>query len=162
LLAARVGSRININDLSVISGLSKPTIYAYIDFLEKTYLIRLLQVTSNNADVKTRKQSKLYFVDTGIASINADLSGGAKFENTLCHQLRNYGDLSYFDNQGEIDFILKTSTDVYALEAKENPTPRNKKALATRAERLGVEDYNLVGRYQSAKYDNYLWGGLIG
>ena len=161
VLAARIGSRINVNDLSVITGLDQKTTRTYIDFLEKTYLIRLLSVSSSNPDVITRKQPKLYFVDTGIASQNADLSGGAKFENTLCHQLQRYGNLSYFDNRGEIDFVLDTEHATYALEAKESPTPKDKKELSTRAARLGVADYNLIGRHQVAKYDNYLWGGLI-
>ncbi|MCL2526076.1 MAG: ATP-binding protein [Coriobacteriia bacterium] len=161
VLAARTGSRININDLSIITGLSQSTTRTYIDFLEKTYLIRLLPVSSSNQDVITRKQPKLYFIDTGIASQNADLSGGAKFENTLCHQLQRYGQLSYFDNRGEIDFILTTDQATYALEAKESPTPKDKKELSTRADRLGVPDYNLIGRNHVAKYDNYLWGGLI-
>ena len=161
LLATRVGSRINIAELSVVTGLSQPTVRAYIDFLEKTYLIRLLSVASENTDIKTRKQPKLYFVDTGIANRNADLSGGAKFENTLCHQLQRYGKLSYYDNRGEIDFILTSEISRYALEAKETPVPAHKKSLSTRAAQLGITDFNLVGRYESAKYDNYLWGGLI-
>lgn len=161
LLAARIGSRINIEELSVIVGLSQPTVRTYVDFLQKTYLIRLLPVTSGNRDVKTRKQSKLYFVDTGIASRNADISGGAKFENALCHQLQRYGALSYYDGLGEIDFVLDTGATRYALEAKETPVPAQKKMLHSRAAQLGVPDFNLIGRYKSAKYHNYLWGGLI-
>jgi len=144
-----------------IHKLLKTAQFRKLFFLKKTYLIRLLPVVTENEDIRVRKQSKLYFVDTGIAIHNADISGGAKFENTLCHQLQRYGDLSYYQNTGEIDFILSTETDRYALEAKETPVPTQKKALSRRAARLGISELNLVGRHQSAKYDRYLWGGSI-
>ena len=162
LLAVRVGSKVNVNDLSTITGLSRPTIQSYMEFLEKTYLIRLLPVTSKSSDVKTRKQSKVYFVDTGIAVRNADLSGGNKFENTLCHQLQRYGKLSYYDQKGEVDFILEVSSGKrFALEAKESPLPTHLKSLTIRSAQIDPQAVALIGRNATEKFSNYLWGGSI-
>ena len=162
LLAARVGSKINVNDFSVITGLSRPTIQSYMEFLEKTYLVRFLPVTSKSNDVKTRKQAKVYFIDTGIAVRNADLSGGNKFENTLCHQLQRYGKLGYYDQKGEVDFVLERSnSDYFAFEAKESPVPSHLKSLVTRSAQLNPQAVALIGRNSSEKFKQYLWGGMI-
>jgi predicted AAA+ superfamily ATPase len=159
LLGARVGSRLNIDELSNIIGLSRPTIANYLSFLEQTYLIRLLPAHSRNADVRARLPKKVYFVDTGIANLNADLSGGAKFENTVCHQLIGYGRLAFHnDSDGEIDFVVDGRV---ALEAKETPTGNYLSTLQRRADKLGIARCGLIGRQISERFANYLWGGML-
>ncbi|MDR0950123.1 MAG: ATP-binding protein [Candidatus Ancillula sp.] len=171
LLAERVGNRINVDDLSSVLGCSRVTINSYLEFLEQTYLIKMIPIYSGNKGVSGRKQKKLYFIDTGIAGCNADLSGGQKFENTLCHQLSLLGELTYFnDRDGEIDFILsdynidKTTgknEGVIALEAKQSPTKRYWGPLKTRSSKLEITKFGLVGQRKVAKYHDYLWGGLV-
>jgi uncharacterized protein len=159
LLASRIGSRLNVNEISKITGLSRPTIDSYIEFLEQSYLIRNLRVFSNSTDVQTRNLSKSYFVDTGIANLNADLSGGAKYENTVCHQLSFYGDLNYYTTRdGEIDFILNKEV---AFEVKETPTDTDLGRLTGRGEALNIEKRRLIGKEKSARFNDFLWGGLI-
>ncbi len=165
LLAARIGNKLNSSELANITGLSRTTINSYIDFLEQTYLIRTVPVFSKSADVQSRMLKKLYFIDTGIANINADLSSGSKFENTICHQLSFYGKLSYFSNRdGEIDFILNyldNFSESIAFEVKETPTYQNNKTLERRAASLGIAQFRIIGKEQSAEFNEYLWGGSI-
>lgn len=159
LLASRIGSRININELSSVTGISRPTIDSYIEFLEKTYLIKNLDVYSNSPSVQIRKAGKIYFVDTGIANLNADLSSGGKYENTLCHQLSFYGNLNYYSGrEGEIDFIVDKTI---SIEAKETPTHTDLTKLNTRSANIGIKNTRLIGKEQSAKFNDYLWGGYI-
>lgn len=159
LLARRVGSKINTTDLAEISGMSRPTIDNYLDFLEQTYVIKRVEVFSKSEDVKQRKQGKIYFVDTGIASINADLSGGAKFENTVAHQLSFHGNLNYFESKsGEIDFVLNNEI---AFEVKETPVSKHQKLLQRKSKNLGLEKSRLIGRFKAEKFDDLLWGGMI-
>ncbi|MCL2334713.1 MAG: ATP-binding protein [Endomicrobia bacterium] len=168
LLAVRVGNRINTSELSSITGLSRQTVENYIEFLEQTYLIRTLLAESNSQDVKIRKSRKLYFIDTGIASINADLSGGQKFENTVAAQLSHYGQrIGYYENKdGEIDFILrspigeKTSKSA-AIEAKETPVAADLTALERRSARLNIKNFYIVGRFPTEKFSEYRWGGEL-
>ena len=165
LLAARIGNRINILELSNVSGLSRDTINVYIEFLERTYLIRTIGVESTSEDVKIRNLKKLYFVDNGIAAINADLSSGQKFENALAAQLAGYGELSYYDNgRQEVDFILRPkSGGTIALEAKETPTETDLRTLEfVAASRLKVDDFAVIGRQKSQKFVNYRYGGELG
>jgi uncharacterized protein len=163
LLAARVGSRLNVSEIASITGLTRVTVDNYIQFLEQTYLIRTIPAFSRSTDVQTRLQRKPYFIDTGIANVNADLSSGSKFENTICHQLTFWdGSLSYFDDRdGEIDFIVNNKGKLGAFEVKETATETDYKTLVRRAEKLGITKCRVVGRVPSATFINFLWGGFI-
>ncbi len=163
LLAARVGSRLNVSEIASITGLSRITVDSYIEFLEHTYLIRTVPAFSRSIDVRTRLQKKPYFIDTGIANVNADLSGGSKFENTVCHQLSFWqGKLNYYgDRDGEIDFIVTEKKITSAFGVKETPTEADYKTLARRAEKLGIGTYRLIGREPSETFKKFIWGGFI-
>jgi predicted AAA+ superfamily ATPase len=162
LVGARVGSRLNVDDLSKITGLSRPTVTSYLTFLEQTYLIRMVPAFSASKDVKVRLPKKPYFIDNGIARINADLSGGAKFENMICHQLGFYGNLSFYDSkEGEIDFVLERSGVRYAFEIKETPTDNHLRKLQKLTNKLHLPNAALVGRHSVAKFQNYIWGGEL-
>ena len=161
LLAVRVGSRLNIDELSKITGLSRPTVMNHIAFLEQTYLVRLVPAFSRSPSVRERIPKKVFFVDTGIANINADLSGGAKFENTVCHQLQAYGK-TYFSNVGgEIDFVLTRDKKNIALEVKETPVDSHLKELRKRAAHVQADSLAIVGRNPSAKFHQFIWGGML-
>jgi len=161
LLAARVGSRLNVDELSKITGLSRPTVTSHIAFLEQTYLIRLLPAFSKSPSVRERIPKKVYFVDTGIAGINADLAGGAKFENTLCHQLQALGETCFSSKGGEIDFVLSRGKKVIALEAKETPVDSHLNELRRRSAHIQADSLAIVGRNPSAKFNQYIWGGSL-
>ncbi len=162
LLAARVGNRLNVSELANITGLNRQTIDAYIEFLEQTYLITTIPAYSNSEDVQTRLLKKIYFIDTGIAAINADLSSGSKFENTVRHQLALYTQLSYFsDRNGEIDFIFSYQGRKIGIEVKETPTNTDQDVLSRRANKLQLDTACLIGKEPSARFSKYLWGGLI-
>ena len=61
LVASRVGSKLNVSEIAKIAGITRVTVESYLEFLEQTYLIRLVDVYSNSAAVKTRLQKKPYF-----------------------------------------------------------------------------------------------------
>jgi predicted AAA+ superfamily ATPase len=151
-----------VDELSKIVGLSRPTVSNYLSFLEQTYLIKLVPAFSRSADVRERLPKKVYFVDTGIANINADLSGGAKFENTVCHQLGFFGKLSFYnDKSGEIDFILQKGKESIAIEVKETPINDYLLLAKRRAGKTGISKAGLIGRFESRNFTDCLWGGGI-
>jgi hypothetical protein len=132
----------------------------YIDFFEKTYLIARVPVLSTKADREITKAKKVYFSDTGLANILADLSSGAQFENAVFTQLRHQGTLQYYalKNGREIDFILDGAL---ALESKETPMEADKTALWGLAEQAGAEKQHLIGRHSSPTFTDFVWGGEI-
>lgn len=163
LLASRVGNKLNVTEIANITGLTRVTVDNYIEFLEQTYVIRTISAYSRSADVRTRLQKKIYFIDTGIANINADLSSGSKFENTIFHQLSFWtGQLRYFSNrEGEIDFIFDNGKETGAFEVKETPTAVDYSTLSRRAQKLGITKCRVIGREPSATFSQFLWGGFI-
>jgi len=163
LLAARIGSKLNVTEIASITGLSRVTVDNYINFLEQTYLITTIPAYSMSVDVQTRLQKKPYFIDTGIANINADLSGGSKFENVVRHQLSFWeGKISYFsDRDGEIDFIIDNGRELAAFEVKETPTAADYATLVRRAQKLDITKCRIIGKEPSATFSKFLWGGFI-
>ncbi len=79
VLALRVGNKLDYTKLSQIIGISRPTLAEYLDLLEKTYVIHRLPAYSG-PDKAAALGKKLYFCDNGIASILANPSEGAMFE----------------------------------------------------------------------------------
>ena len=166
ILAQRVGSRIDASKLSRLTGISRPTVMNYLEFLEKTYLIATVKVKVKSPDREIVKAKKLYFVDTGLANYLAELSSGAQFENTL------YGQLSrqtlFLGIEDEVRYYaLKTGQEIdfiyhgLAFEAKERPIEQDLAPLARLAGLAGVDTYRLIGRYATPKFGNYIWGGSI-
>ncbi len=117
LLTARVGSKIEITKIASELGLSRETIYSYLGFLEKTYFIFLLTPYSRSVDSEVRGAKKIYFCDTGLLNYLGKIPSGVNFENVVFQNLRNYGDLNYYQKYKgpEIDFILNKKT---AFEVK--------------------------------------------
>ncbi len=123
LLAKRVGQKLDIQRISQELGVVRHTIYEYLEFLAGTYFIFLLPALGK-VDVAQRKQKKAYFIDCGFFCFLEPLSSGSIFENAVYLQLRNLGEIFYFqNNKGEIDFVVNSSSEgKLAFEVKEHAT----------------------------------------
>ena len=66
--AARTGQVLNISELAKDCGVSSPTAQKWLSILERAYIIRTVQPYYNNLTSRVRKASKIYFLDTGLAS----------------------------------------------------------------------------------------------
>lgn len=163
LLALRIGNKLDITKLASATGLSRPTINQYLELLEKTYLIARLPAYAGG-DKPVALGRKLYFCDNGIASILAQPGEGALFENAVFNQLRAYGELAYLAKSSnyEIDFILyRPNQPPVALEVKYHPIEEDHQKLVRLAQRHGLQEAWLIGRFPSPGFRDFLWGGLI-
>lgn len=160
LLSSRVGSKVDYSKLSRLTGISRPTITNYISFFEKTYLINLVSVHTSNHDRAIVKSQKLYFCDTGLANVLAELSSGSQFENTVYGQLSRSYSVKYFalKDDKEIDFVVD---EKLALETKETPVLEDLDTLAKMSSIAKVKKHRLVGRNKSPNFVNYIWAGSI-
>jgi predicted AAA+ superfamily ATPase len=140
LLAKRTGQKVDIQRISVELGVTRQSISEYLEFLNKTYLISLLRAMGE-VDVSVRKQKKVYFIDTGFFSFLHNISGSSIFENAVYAQLRDRGEVFYFEKRGqEIDFILKMpSGEKIAFEVKETPTLSDIKRVKRVSNKLGIK-----------------------
>ena len=160
LLANRVGSKLDITKLAESLGVSRQTLYNYLEFFEQTYLIYLVPAYSGSNDVIVRKIPKLYFADSGLLNRVAKLSSGQLFENTIYHQLyiKNYFKnpsnllnprVNYFQKKSgaEIDFIV----DNVGYEVKTTGSRNDVTRLTRFAKNLKLDKYFVVS-LEKSKY----------
>jgi predicted AAA+ superfamily ATPase len=160
LLAVRVGTKLDISKLTSLTSMSRQTVENYLDLFEQSYLLKTIPVTSNSPDREIVKARKIYFTDNGIASASAELSSGAKFENAVFNQLRNFGEISYYQRKtgNEIDFVLDKNI---AFEVKETATDHDLRNLQRLAQNLNIEKTYVIGRHPNNVFDGFIWGGFI-
>ena len=132
ILAAQIGSLVNINELSRESGLSYKTAETYLHLLEQMYIIKLIEPYHTNKRKVINKMKKVYFCDLGLRNmiennfndINTRADNGAIFENCIMLELwRNKGtgeSLQFFRtfDGTEVDFVLTQLTGKKAFECK--------------------------------------------
>ena len=161
ILALRIGNKVDQTRLASVVGISRPTLAQYLEFLEKTYVIARIPAFAGG-DKPAALGKKLYFCDNGIASILAQVSEGALFENAIYNQLRRYGNLAYIakGREYEIDFVVQEKKPV-ALEVKYHPTLSDSEKLNRIAEKHGIKQSWVVGKYSTPGWQDFLWGGLI-
>ncbi|MCX6180579.1 MAG: ATP-binding protein [Bacteroidetes bacterium] len=144
MLSGINGNILNHDDLARSLGLSRPTIYKYLDFMEGAFLIRRLQPWFINVSKRIVKSPKLYFRDNGVLhylngihSAN-DLAGsihsGASWESFVVEQITQlkhpFIEAYYYRTHhgAEADLILvKGTTPVVCIEIKLSNAPEIKK-----------------------------------
>ncbi len=163
VLAQRVGNKLDYTKLSQVVGITRPTLMAYLEFLEKTFMVYRLPAFASG-DKAAVLGKKLYFRDNGMASILAQPGEGALFENAVFNQLVSYGRLAYLTkgNEYEVDFILtREGGQPVGLEAKYHPTAADDQKLKRIAKKQGLATAWIIGRYPTPGFEDFLWGGLI-
>lgn len=146
LLMKRTGSKLDISKLASVLGLSRPTVYSYLSFLEKTYFISIIKPFSKSVDVEVGGAGKVYVCDTGILNLFARVDEGNLLENAVFNNLRTYGDVRYYQNRSgaEIDFILMQ--EKIALEVKNKAIPQHVRKLERLAKTLQMKEFYVVSK----------------
>jgi len=158
MLSSRACSRLDYSKLSSLTGISRPTVYSYIDLFENTFVISRLSVISKNPDREIVKSQKVYFNDNGLLNTIASVGSGVQFENAIFNQLKHLGKLNYYSLKTgkEIDFVLNGKT---AIEVKETATAQDLKTLKNLSKNIGISNNIIVSRYPSPTFDKFIWGG---
>lgn len=137
-LALQIGSEVKYHEIGQLIGADPKTVEAYIDILEKSFVIFRLQSLSRNMRNEIKKGKKIYFYDNGIR--NAILKNfnplamrqdaGGLWENFIIMErmkknsyTQNFVNSFFWRNhaQQEIDYIEEGSGKLYAFEFKWNP-----------------------------------------
>jgi uncharacterized protein len=125
LLRERVGKPTNYDNLAQSLGISPPTSKAWVELLEKLYVVFLLPPFSSSLSRSIRKDRRVYFFDCAAAY---DATGGAQLENMVACSLLKFAqfrkdafgeswDLFYLrDKEGrEVDFVVTHNRKVQWL-----------------------------------------------
>lgn len=145
LLVPRTGNILDITRLSGELEINRVKLYNYLEFLQGVFFLQLLPKFSKSIDKSVAGGKKVYFADTGILNSIGKVNEGQLFENAIANQLKNYGDLSFYNqrNTAEIDFIVNKEI---AFEVKINATENDLKRTAYLAEKIGIHKYYLISR----------------
>ncbi len=159
ILMERIGSKLDIQKLSQELGISRPTLYEYLSFLEATYFIALVKPFSKSKDVEIRKMPKIYLCDSGLANHFAKLNEGILFENNIFQNLRIKGEVNYYQRKSgvEIDFIFNKKG---AFEVKISPREAEIKKLKELSQKLGFKKFKLISKNYS-QLKNIFYGFMI-
>ena len=125
LLAARVGSLLNLNEIAKECAISHTTAKTWLSLLESTRIVYLLRPYFKNISKRVVKSPKVYFTDTGLLTyilkypdektLQSGPVAGAIFENMVVMEvLKNKFNTSrrfelYFyrdSNHNEVDLLL--------------------------------------------------------
>ncbi|MEN8132235.1 MAG: ATP-binding protein, partial [Pseudomonadota bacterium] len=68
LLAARVGSLLNMSELSRSSGIPNSTLKRYLSLLQATFLLQPLSAWSSNLGKRLIKSPKIHLIDSGLTA----------------------------------------------------------------------------------------------
>ncbi|MCU7850185.1 MAG: DUF4143 domain-containing protein [Candidatus Thiodiazotropha sp. (ex Lucinoma kastoroae)] len=68
LLAARVGSLLNMSELSRSSGIPNSTLKRYLSLLQATFLFQPLSALSSNLGKRLIKSAKIHLIDSGLTA----------------------------------------------------------------------------------------------
>jgi hypothetical protein len=125
LLRERVGKPVNFDNLAQSLGISPPTSKAWVELLEKLYVIFLLPPYSNRLSRSIRKDRRVFFFDCAAAY---DESGGAQLENLVACSLLKFAqfrrdssgenwELFYLRDKEsrEVDFVVTVNRRVHWL-----------------------------------------------
>ena len=142
-VAVRTGNLINYDDLARDCDIDRRTAQKWLDTLQASGLVYLLQPYYANLTKRITKTPKIYFLDTGLAcflanidspeALEASYLNGAMLETyALCEILKGFwhnGEDArqlYFyrdSNKKEIDFVLEKNMALYPIEVKKTTSP---------------------------------------
>lgn len=144
LLAARTGSKIDVQKLSSELGLNRITVKEYLAFLAGTYFIHLVGPFSRGLDVEIRGAKKVYLCDSGIANYLSRPAWGHLFETAVHHQLHARGKpISYYQRKSgvELDFI---EDGTHGWEVKSRATRAHRATLERLRQELSLKEGHIV------------------
>lgn len=72
LLAFQIGSEVSLSELGNSLGISKDTVFRYINLLEKSYIVFRLKGFSRNLRKEITKMDKVFFYDLGVRNVLID------------------------------------------------------------------------------------------
>ncbi|MFC1497557.1 ATP-binding protein [Verrucomicrobiota bacterium] len=159
MLAHISGSVINYSKLAQSLGVSAPTVKSYIDILEKTYMVRVLQPCFTNVKKRLVKSPKIYLRDTGVMHNLLDVESmnslfgnptyGGSWESyaleQICSVLNGWAPSFYRTAKGaEIDLVLEKDGRRIAVEFKASSAPVVTRGFYQALEDLDIEQAFVV------------------
>ncbi len=133
ILASQIGEILNYTEVSNTLGISLPTLKNYINYLEKTYILRRVFPFFKNTRKEISRSPVVYFLDLGLRNYSLGALGnltrpddfGFLFENLSFNTL--FSHFKFFNpkinfwrttDKAEVDFIINYTRKIVPVEVK--------------------------------------------
>jgi len=148
LLVPRIGNLLDVTKISNELKINRVKLYNYLELLQGVFFLNLIPKYSKSIDRSVAGGRKVYFADTGLLNVIGKVNEGQLFENAIANQLKNYGELSFYNkrNSSEIDFILNKEI---SLEVKLTATNKDLEKLSKISKSLGIKKYHIISKNYS-------------
>lgn len=159
MLAHYHGQLLNYTDLGRSLGITDMTVRRYMEILEQTFMIRLLQPWHENISKRQMKTPKVYIRDSGLLHALLGIGEedwyvhpkrGASFEGFAIEELirRFKNDAEYFfwrtQAGAELDLLIVRDGKSYGFEIKYSDTTNVTKSMHSAMEDLKLEHLYIV------------------
>lgn len=173
LLALRVGSEVSYTELAKELGVSRETVYNYVNLLEQGFITFRLRPLYTNKNKEINKAHKIYFYDVGIRNalignmdpIELRPDKGAIFENFFVAEkmkerayVRRMTEVHFWRGRqgGEVDFVesMGHMGDIFAYECKwkqSSKIPAAFKSAYPQAHFMSINIENIVSHFAHPK-----------
>lgn len=131
LLALQTGQLVNLNEMANTLAVGRDTLHRHLNYLENTFMVRILRPFVGNRRGEITKMPKVYFADPGIRNLLAGrltssltpADRGPLLENLVETLLRLdplTEELFFWrtNNGAEVDFVWRAGGELYAVEVK--------------------------------------------
>ena len=147
LAAADVGNLVNYSEWASLAQVTRPTASRYLDIAEEAHLLRMVQPFVGGKRSEITGAPKVYFLDNGLrntvfggfAPLDARPDRGALWENAvfseLMKRLELLDEILFWRSKGgaEVDFIVRRSNRMVAIEVKASALRRPKISRSARS-----------------------------
>ena len=159
MLAHINGQILNYSTLSKSMGLSHTTVKHYIDILQHTFMIRILEPYHINVKKRLVKSPKILFRDTGVLHTLLKIESfeelfshpayGASWEVTVIENtIAKYSNWNYnfyrSSNGNELDLVLSKGNRVIAIEIKTSTSPKITRGFWVALEDIGATESYVI------------------
>ena len=106
----------------------------------------MIRPYTTNVDREISGSRKVYVCDTGLVNHFAKVDIGSLFENAIYNNLKQLGDIHYYQKRSgaEIDFVLPKES--MAIEVNTTGNPMDLKALRRTASSLKLNESYIINR----------------
>lgn len=151
--ASNTSKRITFNKLkSIINVQNATTVKKYIDYIQNTYLIFLINKYDHSLKKQLQNPKKVYFIDNALSSelgFRTSEDNGRLLENLVFIELKRRSlDVYYHANKQECDFIIKRKNRIIqAIQVSWSVYDENTKNREIKGLKEAIEMYNLDSGY---------------
>lgn len=128
------GSEMSFRKIAASFGTTPDTVRIYIEALTAAYLILPCPYFTFSERKRVVRPVKYYPIDLGMRAAIVTRTGidtGKNFEAAVFHLLRrNYSEVYYWRDKGEVDFVLQTRRGVLPLQVTSAASPEERHLAA--------------------------------